>query len=648
MPFKGEHDLDFPKAGRHNVMLVFGDNMRGKTSVLNGIRWALHGTALDRHGGEIPLRNLVNLDAAGEGDWTMASHLQFTHDAHDYDLRRAVAKRRLVTEPRSTSDFETSLSLLKDGHAVRADLIEKEIAQIVPEQISRFFLFDGELLQEYETLLMEGNKQGERIRDAIEQVLGVPTLLHGRDELRTILKQAQREQTRDLAQVTSLRGYAEKQAELQAKMTSYERDMQTLKENRQRLDDEIRALQQEVDASENAYRQKLELDSVLKSHKEAAEREKECVTRKMQLVGEAWKDLLDIRVQERRAQLEAERDAHAERARTRGMLEEQIRSLKALLGTSECPTCTQTIGEGLRTQVGAKLGLIEGELADIRRLVSQMSASSEELAQLQRLRGTGAEASLTAANRDLERVRIEMTRLENDRERLREVLRGFDTADVARKRALLGQLQKNAGRLQGEIENLQTAMDKNKRDQDTASRQMAGSAQARSHKSSKMVELSMSLEKVFGESIDRLRDELRVKVQDLATTAFLRLTTQASYKHLEIGPNYGLTIVDGHGRKVNLRSAGAEQIVALALIDGLNRLARTTGPIVMDTPLARLDPKHRQNMLAYLPDMANQVTLLVHEGELRRDADLGPIGERIGAVYNIEHISSSRSRFVRV
>ena len=50
-----------------------------------------------------------------------------------------------------------------------------------------------------------------------------------------------------------------------------------------------------------------------------------------------------------------------------------------------------------------------------------------------------------------------------------------------------------------------------------------------------------------------------------------QLITEKTYLRLDINENYGLSIIDRHKRSVPERSAGAEQIVALALIDGLNK-----------------------------------------------------------------------------
>ena len=125
------------------------------------------------------------------------------------------------------------------------------------------------------------------------------------------------------------------------------------------------------------------------------------------------------------------------------------------------------------------------------------------------------------------------------------------------------------------------------------------------------------------------------------------MTTQRSYRGLEINDNYGLQIIDASGRDVAVRSAGAEQIVALSLIDGLNRTGRAAGPIIMDTPFGRLDLNHRDNILSYLPLVTSQFVLLVHSGEIRKETDLAIIAERVGAVYEIREISSTQSRLER-
>jgi DNA sulfur modification protein DndD len=63
-------------------------------------------------------------------------------------------------------------------------------------------------------------------------------------------------------------------------------------------------------------------------------------------------------------------------------------------------------------------------------------------------------------------------------------------------------------------------------------------------------------------------------------------------------------------------SAGAEHIVALSLMGALQRNAPLRGPIVMDSPLGRLDETHTTKVVQSLPNMASRVMLLVYESEL--------------------------------
>jgi DNA sulfur modification protein DndD len=212
MPYKGQTVIDFPTDEFSNVMLLFGDNMRGKTSFLNSIRWGFYAEVIGRHSIPIPFQEVPNKEAAAEGDWTVEVFIEFDADGHSYDLRRRAEKRPHIVRPTRADDFITQVYLRKDGLPVQGDLVEAEINLIAPHQTSRFFLFDGELLQEYESLLIEGSDQGRKIKDAIEQVLGVPSLIQGRDELTTLLKAARKNQQRDLALVQGLETHARQQA----------------------------------------------------------------------------------------------------------------------------------------------------------------------------------------------------------------------------------------------------------------------------------------------------------------------------------------------------------------------------------------------------------------------------------------------------
>jgi DNA sulfur modification protein DndD len=647
MPYKGEMELAFPQDEQRNVMIVFGDNMRGKTSILNAIRWAFYGEAVGRHSRPIPLQEIVNKDAALADDWRVEVHVKFDANGHAYDLRRVAERRQMVATPSKPEDFNRSIHLTRDGSAVSGDQVEAEIGLIAPKQIARFFLFDGELLQEYETLLIEDSQQGQQIKEAIEQVLGVPALTNGRVDIQTILKQAQKRQNADLKQIAGLEKQAERQAELTGKIDAVDRDLEDLNARLKKVREERTALDDEVEAAQSVIAAKATLDAKLVEQKVLIEDCERKEAERLDLLSGAWKDLIDAQLQIRRDQLERRRKELMDSIRKRSGLAQKVSDLKQLMDTRECPTCEQTLSEERRSQIGEALGKAEIELQSIDDSSAALQEISGKLDALSKIRGINAKDRLRQSEKDLQGYNVRLTQIENDIEKLRDEIAGYDTAEIARKRVLLSEKIREEGRLQGDIQDQSVQRKKLVDELAVSQKAIEGLTKDRTQRSTVKVSLCSDLERVFSQSIEQLRDKLRKRVEELANDAFRQMTTQKSYRGLEINDNYGLQIVDASGRHVAVRSAGAEQIVALSLIDGLNRTGRAAGPVIMDTPFGRLDLNHRDNILSYLPSVTSQFVLLVHSGEIRKETDLSVIAERIGVVYEIKEISSTQSRLER-
>jgi DNA sulfur modification protein DndD len=643
MPYKGQQQVEFPTDDFRNVMLVFGDNMRGKTSFLNALRWGFYEQVIGRHSKPIPIQEVPNKEAASEGDWTVEVYIKFEANGHVYDLRRRAEKRANVAVPQRREDFVTQVFLKKDDMPVQGDLVEAEINQIAPQQTSRFFLFDGELLEEYESLLMEGSDQGRRIKEAVEQVLGVPSLIYGRDELTTLLKSARKAQQRDLALVQGLETQAQQQADLTSRQDVLDRDLASLQEKLESTRADIASLDDEIEASQSIHAAKAKLDSLTARQKQIEDYREIKKSERLDLLSDAWRDLIETKLATRREQLEHERDELTRQMSAQAGLELRVQQLRELLATKECPTCFQSLGDEHRSKIGEQLGQLEVELSSGRDCTERLQTLSAELAALGKIRGIKARDRIAQIDRDLQGHEVELTRIENEAAALEDEIRGYDTAEIARKRVLRDGKKHDEGVLLKDIDDRKRDLDKVKADLAVTQKTIEGLSQTRSQRSTIKAKAIAQLETVFGESIERLRDRLRQTVEERATEAFREMTTQKSYRGLRINNNYGLSIVDEHGDEVTVRSAGAEQVVALSLIDGLNRTGRAAGPVVMDTPLGRLDLKHRDNILSYLPKVTSQFALLVHSGEIRRETDLTALAPRIGAMYDVNEINSRHS-----
>ena len=150
---------------------------------------------------------------------------------------------------------------------------------------------------------------------------------------------------------------------------------------------------------------------------------------------------------------------------------------------------------------------------------------------------------------------------------------------------------------------------------------------------------------VFENAVDRYKAALRSRVQGSATDLFLQMTTEKEdFASLAINHHYGLTIIHKDGRAEDSRSAGAEQVVALALMGALQANAPLRGPIVMDTPFGRLDPQHTANVVTALPSMAKQVVLFIQEGEIDRVTVRELLGHHLLREYQLDKQTARRTR----
>jgi DNA sulfur modification protein DndD len=648
MPYRGKMSISFPTDKDRNVMLVFGDNMRGKTSLLNALRWVFYGKAIGRHSREIALFDLVNSEATMEGDWSMEVVVNFEDDGHRYELRRTATKRALVSRPTRSEDLLMERAMRKDDIPLGDHLIDAEINRFAPEQTSRFFLFDGELLDEYEQLLIDGSEQSKMIKEAIEQVLGVPTLIRGRDDAQTILKAAQRQQTTDLQKMGGFESQADKQREYQAKIESIEEDIKGQNERLKKVNTEREELDDELTKVEAFYQAKQKLDDSIASRDKAAKRQDELQQQRLGLVRDAWKDVLRPLLTLKRGHIQDEYSKFTAQMLARDKVETKIAQLQEAVKSDTCLACGQPLHEKERVAAGEELGKLQADLLGFKVDMALFSKLFSDLQSLDELLKPTDARQISFIDSEVSRLSVELTRLDNQIEELNDLIKGQDTAEIARKRFMRDGLIKEATRIAGEVNASQQKVITFQRELAMISKIIENLPKARAAKSSRLVKLASALEKVYARSIDQLRDDLKATVEDLASKTFRKLTTQSQYSGLRINGNYGLTILDERGQDVPIRSAGAEQIVALSLIDGLAHAGRSAGPVVMDTPFGRLDKKHRANILAYLPTTTTQLVLFVHEGEVDRATDLSQLTSKIGCEYEIKEVSLRHSRIERI
>jgi DNA sulfur modification protein DndD len=147
--------------------------------------------------------------------------------------------------------------------------------------------------------------------------------------------------------------------------------------------------------------------------------------------------------------------------------------------------------------------------------------------------------------------------------------------------------------------------------------------------------IASSLQEIMEDTVSRFRNEMKKNVEHNATEIFASLGSENVFKELQINENYGLRLVDKKGQVFDHKGAGIAQVIAISLILALARSASRANALVLDTPFARLDVTHRDNILRLLSTDAKQAILLIQSGEKISNEIEPDFSKRVSRTYKI-------------
>jgi DNA sulfur modification protein DndD len=213
-----------------------------------------------------------------------------------------------------------------------------------------------------------------------------------------------------------------------------------------------------------------------------------------------------------------------------------------------------------------------------------------------------------------DRIRDDMTELERLNQqacRLREHMRELTRQEQADS-AELSRLRADAGRMAARHESAQPSL-------------------ARAAKAERIAELIRdAIEDLYPKYVARLGEEM--------TAIYKQLAHKSLVKKIEIGTDCTVKLLGDKGHNIRSMdsSAGEDQIFALALIAAIAKVSGTKVPIVMDTPLARLDTDHRTNVLRYFAAHAGEQVIFLSAPDEVHGSYLKALKDRVGKAYHIE------------
>ena len=644
-PFKGCQTIDFTDA--NGVTFIWGNNGRGKTTLLNIFRYALFGRFQNRRKIDVDLTALSNIEGRADGNYNFKVILKMQNDAKHYELTRQYLVRKGIDKPTKNDDYEEKIFLKEDGSLLSPDSRDHVLNLIMPQEVSRFFLFDGELLQEYEELLMDETDDGTRIKNSIEQILGVPVLTNGAIDVGAILNDYRKEKNRIAQSNAQTQRIAAQIEALEAEKTEHTAELN-------RLNVELSAEYQikaglENDAQQNEHVSALlqSMDALESNIAEKAVRKANTLAQIIAATGDAWKGLITSRVDVILSHIAEQLSALESKENSQRIAEHILQDMKTAIDSKHCSFCEQNIDaehlDKLLTKVHTASSEYSGLSKDENALLQQLRMRQ---ATLLGIKSPGKKDVLDILEGQLATLEIETDDANRQLKTVREELERHGDIE-----SLSSGAQENIKALAlclKKIDNFRDGCQK-EREKIKEVESALSVLEDKLNRVSTDVEMQVALRKlelceqvssIFENGIAAYRDKLKGDVERDATDLFLHISNDPDYASLQINENYGLSIVHKSGTIVPLRSAGYEHVVALALIGALHKNAPLRGPIIMDSPFGRLDPTHKSNITKALPNMSEQIVLLAYTREIDEQYARGALGSTLKKEYLLQRISS--------
>jgi len=156
-----------------------------------------------------------------------------------------------------------------------------------------------------------------------------------------------------------------------------------------------------------------------------------------------------------------------------------------------------------------------------------------------------------------------------------------------------------------------------------------------------LISLAARYREAASEIRARAADQLRRQISEHVGTLWVEITErQREFLGMEFDRNWHCLLLRKDGRMATWEdtntSAGQRQVRMLAFYEALRRLAKLAPPLVVDTPLGRLDKEVKDSVLDQLYLTGHQTIILTTNSEIDPEGPLfDEVAEKLARVYTL-------------
>lgn len=614
--YYGKVEVEFKKVEGQNLYCIYGNNGFGKTSFIRCAKLLFLGAGVKE--AEIP--NVIQ---------RFAPHIKSTRqllrgDSKTWDgiLNKAATKEGLEdffvsfegtlgdksfvftrTFTNVYGEIEEKLILNLDKEILNDEEAQERIGTILPPNLTEFFFFDGEELGEL------SNNLRKEFQGKIEEILQIKPLdtlikqIHNyKDELRT-------------REITS----KEQQHALEDKKQDRQKCELDLSHNREKLKSIEHFIEEKSSLITQTQKriEKLSADSSKEQAElisEKNELDKELVTLKERLK-ESIKSVIFVSnealLQDLRAQIQKLQSNNSA---------SDIETLKRLL-----PEFKAFMNEELENSELFKVLDIKSIEEIIDKFPNKLESKGlqdsfithnmitplkESLARIENV-------SLTCDIKEIKNTKNKLMQVKSYIDEL-----SSDDSTREKQKALkeeMGALESEKSQKEQEKEEIKTSLRNLEIQKEQLDKQIDSLKQnINTERIDNKLKILESLQGSLAQYRKKLNDKLRDELHLLILQNYQKLLPNDNIKELSISEDFEITLKDENDEQIIVenQSSGQKQILAIAIFWALSKLSNSHLPLIIDTPLSRIDRENRARIIQNYYASDAQVIILPHSGEM--------------------------------
>ncbi|MFY4815209.1 AAA family ATPase [Haloarcula sp. AONF1] len=613
--FYGEQSIQFSTDQDQNVTVIHGSNGSGKTTLLNAFTWLFYDNiSLPKPDKLVSERAVAEVDSGDSV--TVSVSLEFEHEGTEYDATRVKKfnKREGISAVEQSSDIRLEFTD-EHGNLKTRSNPGTMLNQIMPERLKEIFFFDGETIDELSAI--DGQ---EKIQEAIRNIMGLSILERSTRHLEHAVEKyeqiAQEQGSEELSNLIS-----EKQ-DLTQEITTKEDALESHQQSKSETESEVSDIEDRLSQLEGSRELQTERDD-LKEELEDVDSDIEAINDDIarEISERGFLPFAMPAVEETGKMLQKKRE--------KGEIPSDIKThfVDDLLDLKEC-ICGRPLKKGTDPYEEVKGWRERAGSTEIEETAMSIVGRLSEL-------GGDQEKLYSEIERHLSRRAQKADKKQEIQERLDEISSQLSDEEQesisdleSRRSNLLGKI----GEYEEKIRNLDSEIEELKDKRETLENEIAEAKEEneKAKLARKRAQTAAYLQSQISTLFQQYQDEVRQNVNERVNEIFQDIIAKNYYA--KISDDYTLQILKDVGETSEIpvaQSQGERQVASLSFIATLISLARERYesdedatyfkggiyPMIMDSPFGSLDPTYQERVSRMLPEMAQQVVVMVTQSQ---------------------------------